>query len=177
MEISEFLLYDLDTLKAATNNFCVENKLGEGGFGPVYKVMDSCVKFLCNSCDIPSLQTTRNIKNHLTNQFYSKAPYLLIRSQCSTCLGHATRWAGDCCQEALSIIMSRKGGDEKWGSPVSEAQAQKPRTFAWLLHQAAWDASRVWVPPQQLPRQNPLWYVLHSNNHNTIIIVFLSHHM
>ncbi|CAN6327777.1 unnamed protein product, partial [Urochloa humidicola] len=34
---SESLLYDLSSLRAATNNFSEENKLGEGGFGPVYK--------------------------------------------------------------------------------------------------------------------------------------------
>ncbi|OEL30082.1 Cysteine-rich receptor-like protein kinase 25 [Dichanthelium oligosanthes] len=34
---SEFLMYDLSTLRAATDNFSEENKLGEGGFGPVYK--------------------------------------------------------------------------------------------------------------------------------------------
>ncbi|XP_038982181.1 cysteine-rich receptor-like protein kinase 29 [Phoenix dactylifera] len=33
----EPLLFNLDTLKAATNNFLAANKLGEGGFGPVYK--------------------------------------------------------------------------------------------------------------------------------------------
>ncbi|KAL6610414.1 hypothetical protein ACP70R_040383 [Stipagrostis hirtigluma subsp. patula] len=37
MRSSESLLYDLSTLRAATNNFSEENKLGEGGFGPVYK--------------------------------------------------------------------------------------------------------------------------------------------
>lgn len=37
MKSSEFHLYDLSTLRAATNNFSEENKLGEGGFGPVYK--------------------------------------------------------------------------------------------------------------------------------------------
>ncbi|CAL5095567.1 unnamed protein product [Urochloa decumbens] len=37
MRSSESLLYDLNTLRAATNNFSEENKLGEGGFGPVYK--------------------------------------------------------------------------------------------------------------------------------------------
>ncbi|TVU02142.1 hypothetical protein EJB05_52366 [Eragrostis curvula] len=37
MRSSEFLLYDLITLKDATDNFSEENKLGEGGFGPVYK--------------------------------------------------------------------------------------------------------------------------------------------
>ena len=34
----ELPLYDLDTLIAATDDFSAENKLGEGGFGPVYKV-------------------------------------------------------------------------------------------------------------------------------------------
>ncbi|CAL9778723.1 unnamed protein product [Musa acuminata subsp. burmannicoides] len=31
------LLFDFETLKVATNNFSDANKLGEGGFGPVYK--------------------------------------------------------------------------------------------------------------------------------------------
>nr|XP_029122661.1 cysteine-rich receptor-like protein kinase 10 isoform X2 [Elaeis guineensis] len=34
---SESLLFDLGALRAATNNFSNANKLGEGGFGPVYK--------------------------------------------------------------------------------------------------------------------------------------------
>ncbi|CAL4908852.1 unnamed protein product [Urochloa decumbens] len=34
---SEFLMYDLSTLRAATDNFSEENKLGEGGFGAVHK--------------------------------------------------------------------------------------------------------------------------------------------
>ncbi|GLT83186.1 hypothetical protein SLE2022_014910 [Rubroshorea leprosula] len=33
----ESLPYDCATVRAATNNFCDENKLGEGGFGVVYK--------------------------------------------------------------------------------------------------------------------------------------------
>lgn len=31
-------LFDIDTILAATNNFSNNNKIGEGGFGPVYKV-------------------------------------------------------------------------------------------------------------------------------------------
>ena len=31
-------IYDLAVIANATNNFSSENKLGEGGFGPVYKV-------------------------------------------------------------------------------------------------------------------------------------------
>ncbi|KAK9706481.1 hypothetical protein RND81_07G128500 [Saponaria officinalis] len=34
---SEFVQYDFATLKTATRNFSAENKLGEGGFGAVYK--------------------------------------------------------------------------------------------------------------------------------------------
>ncbi|XP_072987541.1 G-type lectin S-receptor-like serine/threonine-protein kinase At4g27290 [Typha latifolia] len=38
-EVEEFdlPLYDLNVIEAATTNFSVENKLGQGGFGPVYK--------------------------------------------------------------------------------------------------------------------------------------------
>ena len=34
----ELPLFDLDAILKATNNFSSENKLGDGGFGPVYKV-------------------------------------------------------------------------------------------------------------------------------------------
>ena len=34
----ELSLFDLDALLNATNNFSSDNKLGKGGFGPVYKV-------------------------------------------------------------------------------------------------------------------------------------------
>lgn len=34
----ELPVYDFETIAAATEGFSAENKLGEGGFGPVYKV-------------------------------------------------------------------------------------------------------------------------------------------
>lgn len=34
----ELPLLDLSTVMTATNNFSEDNKLGQGGFGPVYKV-------------------------------------------------------------------------------------------------------------------------------------------
>jgi hypothetical protein len=32
-------VYSAATIMAATNSFSAENKLGQGGFGPVYKVV------------------------------------------------------------------------------------------------------------------------------------------
>ena len=38
-KIAQFDKYmPLSSIQAATNNFADQNKLGEGGFGPVYKV-------------------------------------------------------------------------------------------------------------------------------------------
>lgn len=37
--IAESLQFNFPTIQAATNNFSDDNKLGEGGFGDVYKVM------------------------------------------------------------------------------------------------------------------------------------------
>ncbi|RZC82024.1 hypothetical protein C5167_044599 [Papaver somniferum] len=36
-ETQELQIFNLTCLATATNNFCLKNKLGEGGFGPVYK--------------------------------------------------------------------------------------------------------------------------------------------
>lgn len=38
LEGFELPLFDLNTILKATNKFSNDNKLGEGGFGPVYKV-------------------------------------------------------------------------------------------------------------------------------------------
>lgn len=35
----ELPLFDLSTISRATDNFSLNNKIGEGGFGPVYKVI------------------------------------------------------------------------------------------------------------------------------------------
>ncbi|KAK9932494.1 hypothetical protein M0R45_019729 [Rubus argutus] len=38
-DLSELLIYDFDTISTSTNSFSITNKLGQGGFGPVYKGM------------------------------------------------------------------------------------------------------------------------------------------
>lgn len=37
-EDMELPFFDLSTITRATDDFSIDNKLGEGGFGPVYKV-------------------------------------------------------------------------------------------------------------------------------------------
>jgi hypothetical protein len=39
VNVQELPLFDFEKLASATNNFHLSNKLGQGGFGPVYKVI------------------------------------------------------------------------------------------------------------------------------------------
>lgn len=41
----ELPFFDLSTILNATGNFSIENKIGEGGFGPVYKVRNKMFLF------------------------------------------------------------------------------------------------------------------------------------
>ena len=38
--------FDFDSIKIATNDFASENKLGQGGFGAVYKVLNDVKELL-----------------------------------------------------------------------------------------------------------------------------------
>ena len=39
VKVQELPLFNFEKLASATNNFHQSNKLGQGGFGPVYRVM------------------------------------------------------------------------------------------------------------------------------------------
>ena len=39
VKLQDLPLFNLQKLASATNNFHLSNKLGQGGFGPVYRVM------------------------------------------------------------------------------------------------------------------------------------------
>lgn len=47
-------VFDLSTIVAATDNFSFSNKLGEGGFGSVYKVISSLGSLIssCSLCNV-----------------------------------------------------------------------------------------------------------------------------
>lgn len=40
IDSTESLIIDLPTIRIATDNFAEDHKLGEGGFGAVYKVLE-----------------------------------------------------------------------------------------------------------------------------------------
>ncbi|XP_071926062.1 cysteine-rich receptor-like protein kinase 10 [Coffea arabica] len=67
ISITESLQYNLTDIQATTNNFAIGNKIGEGGFGPVYKGtlhngQEIAVKRLSRS----SAQGTKEFKNEIT---------------------------------------------------------------------------------------------------------------
>ncbi|XP_027184083.1 putative receptor-like protein kinase At4g00960 [Coffea eugenioides] len=67
ISIIESLQYNLIDIQATTNNFAIGNKIGEGGFGPIYKGtlhngQEIAVKRLSRS----SAQDTKEFKNEIT---------------------------------------------------------------------------------------------------------------
>jgi hypothetical protein len=47
VKLQELLLCNFQELASATNNFHQSNKLGQGGFGPIYKVMVALFEGYC----------------------------------------------------------------------------------------------------------------------------------
>lgn len=76
-------LININAIAAATNNFSPDNKIGQGGFGPVYQVNIICKK----------------------RSFF---PICWCR-KCSTsrCLGSITRWTEHCGKEDVTEFISR----------------------------------------------------------------------
>ena len=73
---SNLPLFDLRTIIAATDNFSIANKLGQGGFGPVYKVV--------------SLNKSKNLHNLISSvfmhhQFHHECLQVLIEYEFVVC--------------------------------------------------------------------------------------------
>ncbi|MED6111860.1 hypothetical protein PIB30_056219 [Stylosanthes scabra] len=62
----ELPLFDLSTIAGATNNFTINNKLGEGGFGPVYKgTMENGQEIAVKTLSRSSGQGLKEFKNEI----------------------------------------------------------------------------------------------------------------
>ncbi|WCJ20318.1 cysteine-rich RLK (RECEPTOR-like protein kinase) 25 [Euphorbia peplus] len=62
----ESLQVDLDTIQVATNNFSEDNKLGQGGFGAVYKgLLPNRQEIAVKKLSVGSLQGSREFKNEV----------------------------------------------------------------------------------------------------------------
>lgn len=83
----DFQQYSFSEVDAATDYFAPANKLGEGGFGPVYKVKDSL--FYDSKCHPIDGQ-----------RVLTGLPYI----------GHPAGWTTNCSEKALKKFRTRAGG-------------------------------------------------------------------
>ena len=84
----ELPLFDFPTIAKATNYFSVNNKLGEGGFGPVYKVTLSIHNY-AERCSVQK-QEFRTVKYFIL--FFS---------------GYVGEGTTDSCEEAIEEFKTR----------------------------------------------------------------------
>lgn len=135
----EPIQYNLSTLRSVTDNFSEQNKLGQGAFGPVYKVNKS------RSFNIKLSKKKSWIARHSLS--HGVRTYTMkIWSRCSS--GYATKWTKHCSEEIVSNIAPRAGGDDQRDYPGCKAPAQEPRAPAWLLHWTRWKTPSLRVPQQ-----------------------------
>ncbi|KAK7272482.1 hypothetical protein RJT34_29101 [Clitoria ternatea] len=65
-EDHELLVFELSTITSATNNFSTNNKLGQGGFGPVYKgILDDGREIAVKRLSENSRQGIQQLKNEV----------------------------------------------------------------------------------------------------------------
>lgn len=84
---AESIQFDLSTIEAATNNFSERNKLGEGGFGEVYKVYTH-IDSLCPSSFVLLLRLRDVICCLICNYFERVCSWMVLKLRWRDCLKH-----------------------------------------------------------------------------------------
>ena len=127
------MLMDISTLRAVTGDFPECNKLGEGGFGAVYKVK-IVLRFL----------------------YAAKWEAELTFGPIWCTTGYSSRRRRDSGEEAVEELYARRGGAQERSLPGGEAQAQESCQACGCLPGAAGAAARLRVCPQPKPRPDPI---------------------
>ncbi|XP_038695414.1 uncharacterized protein LOC119992693 [Tripterygium wilfordii] len=66
-KVPDLMIYSYDDIKAATDDFSIENKLGEGGYGPVYKgILSDGQEIAVKKLSKTSTQGFEEFKNEVT---------------------------------------------------------------------------------------------------------------
>lgn len=119
--------FSLRQIKVATDNFNPANKIGEGGFGPVYKVnydLHFSVFISWSHFIFPWIS--------LFLRYYIIIIFLMANSPLTN-LGYTVRWHGDCCQAAVFQIKARKPWVHKWDRHDICIATPKSSEAFWML--------------------------------------------
>jgi len=71
-------IFDFSTITSATNHFSNKNKIGEGGFGPVYKVKSLFITNLIYQLNSPRILCT-NVSQIINRAYWQMDKRLLLR--------------------------------------------------------------------------------------------------
>jgi hypothetical protein len=141
MSSSDLPLMDLSSIHEATNSFSKENKLGEGGFGPVYRVRQS-VYLQQQDCSLDEID------------YYFGSTGLIGLVSWPT--GRDGRRRGDRREAAVGSVAAGRGGVPQRGGADRQAAAPEPGPPAGMLRREGREDARLRVPPQPKPRLLPL---------------------
>ena len=132
----ELSIFELTTISNATDNFASSNKLGEGGFGSVYKV-------------------NNNLTGWTFLFFFSKLTGFFL-------LGYIAWWARNSCKETFKEFWTRIQWVQKWSYINCQTSTPQPCEATRLLYSRKWKNVNLWIHAQQKLGLIYFWFELWS---------------